>query len=124
MDTAPALAQVRAAGRATYIAFVASGFAFANWAARIPQVRDGLSLRPTGLGLVLLAVAAGSVIALPAAGAIVHRISSGRTAAVMSVLVAVGMAIVAAGLLVGVVPVVVGLVLMGFGYGAWDVAMN
>ena len=47
--TAPAALapeRVGAATRATYAAFIASGFAFANWAARIPQVRDQLD----GLG--------------------------------------------------------------------------
>ena len=43
-ETAPSHAQVRAAARATYIAFVGSGFAFASWASRIPQVRDRLDL--------------------------------------------------------------------------------
>jgi MFS family permease len=122
--TAPAIPRVAAATRATYIAFLASGFAFANWAARIPQVRDDLSLDASGLGLVLLAIAVGSVVALPAAGAIVHRLGSRRTVASMSALAATGMTVAAVGLLFGVVPVVIGLVLLGFGYGAWDVAMN
>ena len=33
---------IRAATSATYIAFTGSGFAFASWAARIPQLRDHL----------------------------------------------------------------------------------
>jgi len=65
--------QVAAASRATYAAFIGSGFAFASWASRIPQVRDGLELSSAGLGLLLLAIAVGSLIALPLAGLIVHR---------------------------------------------------
>ena len=42
---------VRAGVRATYAAFIATGFAFASWASRIPQVRDRLSLDPAQLGL-------------------------------------------------------------------------
>src|ERR671910_3429535 len=61
-------ASVRSAVLASYAVFIASGFAFASWASRIPQVRDRLHLDPSELGLVLLAMAAGSVIALPLSG--------------------------------------------------------
>ena len=40
----------QAAVRAVYAAFVANGFAFASWAARIPQVSDQLLLAPPGWG--------------------------------------------------------------------------
>jgi MFS family permease len=115
---------VRAATRATYTAFIGSGFAFASWAARIPQVRDRLHLDPGRLGLVLLAVAAGSLLALPLSGAVVTRFGSARTVGAMAVLLGVGLATAAFGSLVGVAPVVIGLFLLGFGNGAWDVAMN
>jgi fucose permease len=122
--TTPEARAVRAAVHATAVAFIGSGFAFASWAARIPQVRDRLELDPSTLGLVLLAVAAGSVVALPSSGALVHRIGSRRTVAVMAVLVGLGLLIVAFGYLIGTAPVVLGLFLLGFGNGAWDVAMN
>ncbi|GIH20815.1 MFS transporter [Rugosimonospora africana] len=120
----PAAATVRAATAATFTAFIGSGFAFASWAARIPQVRDRLHLSPGTLGLVLLAVAAGSLLALPLSGPLVTRFGSATTVRVMAVVLGVGLATAAFGSLVGVVPVVVGLVLLGFGNGAWDVAMN
>jgi MFS family permease len=115
---------VARATRATYVAFIASGFAFASWAARIPQVRDRLELTPAQLGLVLLAIATGSLVALPLAGTVVHRLGSGRTVAAMALLLTLGLGIVAIGFLAGVVPVLVGLFLFGFSNGAWDVAMN
>ena len=34
--------ELSGAVRATYAAFIGSGFAFASWASRIPQVRDRL----------------------------------------------------------------------------------
>ncbi|MCW2862008.1 MAG: putative transporter [Actinoallomurus sp.] len=123
-DTAPSSAQVRAAGRATYVAFIGSGFAFASWAARIPQVRDRLHLQPSELGLVLLAIAAGSVIALPLSGPVLTRLGSRRTVGVMSLFLAAGLGVAALGYLYGVVPLVAGLFLVGLGNGAWDVAMN
>ena len=121
---APLPGEVRAGVRATYAAFMGSGFAFASWASRIPQVRDQLHLSPARLGLVLLAIAAGSLVSLPLAGPLVHRLGSRRTVAGMAVVLAVGLAMAAVGYLVGLVPVVIGLFLLGFGSGAWDVAMN
>jgi MFS family permease len=120
----PAPAAVRAATAATYTAFIGSGFAFASWASRIPQVSHRLHLNPGTLGLVLLAVAAGSLLALPLSGPVVTRFGSAATVRVMSVLLGAGLATAAVGSLVGVVPVVVGLLLLGFANGAWDVAMN
>jgi MFS family permease len=117
-------ASVRSATTATYAAFVGSGFAFASWAARIPQVRDRLELDPATLGLVLVAVAAGSLLALPLSGPVVTRYGSSRTVRAMAVLLGVGLATAALGSLAGVAPVVVGLFLLGFANGAWDVAMN
>ena len=110
--------------RGAYVAFIGAGFAFASWASRIPQVRDRLHLDPSQLGLVLLSIAAGSVIALPLSGSIVHRLGAKRTVAATAVLLAAGLGVAASGYLVGVAPVVAGLFLLGFANGAWDVAMN
>jgi fucose permease len=115
---------VRQATLAVYTVFILSGFSFASWASRIPQVRDALSLSPRGLGLVLLAAAVGSIVAMPLAGVVIARLGTARTVAVMSVVAAVGIAISAVGYRVGVVPVVAGLFLVGVGLGTWDVAMN
>ena len=54
--------ELRAAMSGSYAAFIGSG-SIASWAARIPQIRDGLHLRPSTLGLALLAIAAGSLLA-------------------------------------------------------------
>ena len=123
-DTSP---EVAAALQATYLAFFAAGFAFATWVSRIPQLQDLLVLRSAELGLVLLAVAVGALVALPMSGLIVNRWGSRRTVAANAVLVAVALVVVARGAASashGVAVVVVGFVLLGFGNGAWDVAMN
>ena len=117
-------AGLRAAVRGTYVAFIGAGFAFASWASRIPQVRDRLHLSPSELGLVLLSIAGGSVIALPLSGPIVHRIGPSRTVGGTALLLTVGLGVAAGGYLVGVLPVVIGLFLLGFANGAWDVSMN
>jgi fucose permease len=117
-------AQVRRAARAVYIAFIANGFIFASWAARIPQVRDGLRVSPGVLGLILLSVAAGSTIATPLSGLVITWLGDSRTVAVMALVAAAGMATVGVGYRYGIPPVAAGLFLFGFSSGTWDVAMN
>ncbi|MEV4703650.1 MFS transporter [Actinoplanes sp. NPDC049316] len=122
--TRPAPASATAAARAVYIAFIGAGVAMASWATRIPQVRDGLGLTPSRLGMVLLAIATGSIISLVLAGQIVARFGSRRTVVAMAALLALAVTTVALGYPYGVPPVVVGLFFFGFANGAWDVAMN
>ena len=110
--------------RATYAAFILTGFIFASWASRIPQVRDHLRLSPAQVGLVLLAIAGGSLVSLPLSGVIVQRFGSRRTVATLALLDGVAMTVISLGYLVGVVPVVIGLAIFGFAQGGWDVAMN
>ncbi|AGZ38686.1 MFS transporter [Actinoplanes friuliensis] len=121
--TEPAV-EVRGARRAVYIAFIANGVTMASWATRIPQVRDGLQLTPSRLGLVLLAIAGGSIVSLVLAGQIVSRFGSKRTVMAMAALLLVALSAVGLGYPYGVTPVVVGLFFFGFANGAWDVAMN
>ena len=115
---------VSAGVRATYAAFISTGFVFASWASRIPQVRDELRLDPAQLGLVLLAIAAGSLVSLPLSGAAVGRYGSQRTVTFMALVNAASLGVIAFGSLAGVVPLVIGLFGFGFAQGAWDVAMN
>jgi predicted MFS family arabinose efflux permease len=116
--------RVRSATRATYLVFAVSGFGFASWASRIPQVKDRLGLDPSELGLLLLAIAAGSVSALPLSGTLVARWGSRRTVIAMATLSTAALLTVAFGYLAGVAPVAAGLFLFGVSAGIWDVAMN
>ena len=118
------MGQVRAATRATYLVFAVSGFGFASWASRIPQVKTRLGLDPSALGLLLLAIALGSVVALPLSGTVVARWGSRRTAEAMAALSTVALLVVAFGYLAGVAAVSVGLFFFGVSAGIWDVAMN
>jgi MFS family permease len=123
-DPVPADVRVSRARDAVYVVFTAAGFAFASWAARIPQVRDQLRVSPGVLGLILLSIAVGSTIAMPLSGLLITRIGERRTVQVMSLISALGLATVAVGYQHGIPLVVVGLFLFGFGMGNWDVAMN
>jgi fucose permease len=123
--TPPAADSVsRAAKWAVYIVFTTNGFVLASFASRIPQLRDGLGVTPAGLGLILFSAAIGSLIAVPLSGMAVTRLGEALSVTVMSLTLAVGLATVAVGSRYGVLPVVLGLFLLGFGNGTWDVAMN
>ena len=123
--SAPTANPVTSAAKwAVYTVFIANGFVLASWASRIPQVRDGLGVTPAGLGLILLSAAIGSLIAMPLSGMVVTRLGEARTVTVMALILAAGLATVAVGSRYGVPSVVVGLFLLGFGAGTWDVAMN
>ncbi len=109
---------------AVYFVFIGAGIGFASWASRLPRIRDDLGLTPAALGLVLLSVAVGSLIALPSAGLIIHRLGAATSIVTTALLFAAGLTIAAVGVRIGVLPVVIGLLLVGFGNGVWDVAMN
>ncbi|HET6506768.1 MAG TPA: MFS transporter [Baekduia sp.] len=55
------------------VLFAVHGAANGSFATRIPWIRDRLDLDPGLLGLALLAPAAGALLAMPPAGALVHR---------------------------------------------------
>jgi MFS family permease len=124
LGLAPGAARVSPARNAVYVSFIASGFAMASWAARIPQVRARLEVTPGVLGLILLSAAVGSAITIPLAGVVIARLGEARTVVATSLVAAAGLATIAVGYVHGVVPTVIGLVLFGGGSGAWDVGMN
>ena len=113
VEIAPDMRRVKRAVIASYVTFGGAGFAIASWASRIPQVRDRLHLEPSALGLVLLAVAVGSLLALPLSGPVIARFGSRRTVTVTAALLGVALLTVAFGYQIGVAPVVVGLFLFG-----------
>jgi len=74
-------AEPRAAQRAIRLVFLANGTIFAAWAPLVPVVRERLGLAEATLGLILLALGAGGILAMPLAGGFVERHGS-RTVAV------------------------------------------
>lgn len=122
----PDLARAVRARNAVATVFALNGLAVASWMGRIPEVRDLLGLTPSEIGRVLLALALGSIVALPTSGLVVSKIGAARTVAGGSVLVAVGLVLAGLGAdTLGVVAVAaLGLVFVGYGSGSWDVAMN
>jgi MFS family permease len=124
-DAVVPAASLRRASFAVFAVFFLSGFAFSGWASRLPAVRDALELTPGQMGVLLLALAAGSVVALPLSGVIVQRLGATRTVqvagstAVLGLLLAVGAVSIHTVWLTAV-----GLVAYGTGTAVWDAAMN
>jgi fucose permease len=106
--------------------FALNGLAIANWISRVPAIRDELELTPAQVGLLLLAMSTGAVIALPSAGAVVLRMGPARTVAAGGIAACAGMLVVGVGggALGSAAVVAVGLFAFGSGAGMWDVAMN
>lgn len=119
VPVAPALRRARLAVSA---AFLANGFAFANWAARIPAVKDHVGLSTGTLGVALLGIAIGAVVAMPLAGALLVRFGSRTLTRATLVLACVALPLPA---LAGSLPALMGaLALLGIASGSLDVSMN
>jgi MFS family permease len=106
--------------------FVLNGLCFASLVSRLPDVRADLALSNGGLGLLLLSIALGSLLALPSSGWLIDRWSAATVVRGGSLLVAAGLIVAAAGTtFLAAVPVVaLGFFVNGLGTGVWDVAMN
>jgi fucose permease len=118
------VATLTAARNAVGLSFFLNGLVFASWVSRIPEARSSFELTNGQLGLVLLAIALGSVLALPTSGALINRWGTVRIVRVAATAATVGMLTAAVGL-GHVLPLTVGgLFVYGLGIGVWDVAMN
>lgn len=113
-----------AARNAVGLTFFLNGLVFASWVSRIPEVRSSFELTNGQLGLVLLAIAMGSVLALPTTGAAINAMGTVRIVRLGAAAATIGMAAAALGLGHVLPLTVAGLFVYGLGIGVWDVAMN
>lgn len=116
------MGETQRARAAVSVVFAVCGAAFASWAARVPAVQAKLGLSAGELGIGLFGLAAGSVVALLAAGPLITKIGSRRG-------VLCGAAVLCGGLpLVAFAPdvplFVAALVVLGVGNSLLDVSMN
>lgn len=110
---------------ATFAVFGLNGLVFASWAARIPAASSTLGLSDGQTGSLLLAAAAGSVLALPLAGSIAGRVGVANTVRIGGVASAIAAVTISGGLATTSVPLTaLGLFLFGVGVALWDVAQN
>ena len=112
------------ARNAVGLTFFLNGLVFASWVSRIPEVRSSFELTNGRLGLLLLAIAMGSLIALPTTGAMINRWGTVRVVRFGAVMATIGMTLAALALGDVLALMAVGLLLYGVGIGVWDVAMN
>lgn len=118
-------ATVQRAKVAVALAFALNGLALSSWLSRVPAVRDELALSTAQVGLLLLCLSLGAVLAIPLSGALVTRLGPARAVLAGSLVVGVSLAGLALALVVGSAPLA-GVFLFTFGTGSspWDVAMN
>ena len=125
MTTEIAVVSVPRPGRARLavaIIFCLNGLALANWIARIPDVKQQLALSDQLLGLVLLCVAAGALVAQPTVGWLIGRVGSRRMTTVM--LIGFCLSVMLPGLAASMVALMGVLFIFGACNGGLDVAMN
>ena len=67
-----------AARNAVALTFFLNGLVFSSWVSRIPEMRSSFGLSNGQLGLVLLSIAVGSVLALPTTGAAINAFGTVR----------------------------------------------
>jgi fucose permease len=111
---------------AIFVVFALPGLAMATWVSRLPSVRDALEIRTDQVGILIFAMAAGSIVGLLLSSHIIARLGARRTIVAGTIVVATGVAIVGIGATFGPVFAVAwaGLFTLGFASGITDVAMN
>jgi MFS family permease len=102
--------------------FCLNGMALANWITRIPDVKQQLGLSDQRLGLVLLCLAAGALVAQPIVGWLIGRVGSRRMTTVM--LISFCLSIILPGLAADMLSLMGVLFIVGACNGGLDVAMN
>ncbi len=111
---------------AIFVIFALPGLAMATWVSRLPAVRDSLGIRIDQVGILIFAMAAGSIAGLLLSSHIIARLGAKRTMLLGTAVIASGLAIAGFGATVGPVFGVTfaGLFVLGFASGITDVAMN
>jgi MFS family permease len=116
-QTSPARARI-----AIFMIFMFHGILTGAWVPHVPLAKDRLDVGPAVLGLALLAIAGGAVIAMPIAGALINRFGSARMTLVTGVLYAIGFY---GPTLAPTLPIfVITGMAMGAAIGSMDVSMN
>jgi MFS family permease len=125
MTTETAVLSVPHPGRARLAVatiFCLNGLALANWIARIPDVKQQLALSDQLLGLVLLCVAAGALVAQPTVGWLIGHVGSRRMTTVM--LIGFCLSVILPGQATDMLALMGVLFIFGACNGGLDVAMN
>ncbi|AZD93678.1 MULTISPECIES: MFS transporter [Pseudomonas] len=107
---------------ATRIAFFIAGFGIAAWAPLVPYAKARAGLDEGTLGLLLLCLGVGSILAMPIAGILAGRFGCRRVMAAGSLLICLALPLLAT---VSTVPLLIaGLFMFGAGLGTVDSTVN
>ncbi|GAB3649210.1 MFS transporter [Glycomyces tarimensis] len=119
----PVLARWR---NAVLVVFALSGFVFANWAARVPNIRDILGASTREMGLLILGIAVGAMLGMLASSHVISHL--GATSAIRWFLAFSAIGLGAAGLIAWLAPdywvLMAAMAVLGAGNAILDVAMN
>lgn len=107
---------------AVTLVFFMNGVAFSSWVSRIPQIQRKLGISEGGLGLALLALGIGALLALTVSGWLTTRLGSRPVVTATAILVAVLLPLLA--LAPSLATLSAALFLFGMVNGALDVSMN
>jgi MFS family permease len=113
---------IRTARVSVLTIFFLHGAVFGTWVSRIPAVKSEIGLSTGELGLALLGVAAGCLIAMPVAGWLVSRYGSRPVTATSSLCFCAAIAL--PGFATSQVLLASSLCILGLAAGAMDVSMN
>jgi MFS family permease len=125
-DAVPAGPPVLARWRWTITAaFGLGGITISAWGPRLPAIKTSLGIGTATIGLLLAGVTIGAIGGLLASSPVLHWLGSRRAVTGALLLIAAALAVMGAGLLAGLVPVLaVAFVIVGFGIGLLDVLIN
>jgi MFS family permease len=126
LRNAPLAPDVRAWRNALFIVFASCGVASSSMAARIPAISVALGLTTAQVGVLLTAVALGSIVGLLLSGHLVANFGARKTLFVAFLTAAVAVAVASVGIAVlGSFAVsFAALIVFGAAFGTSDVAMN
>ena len=102
--------------------FFVNGIVMASWVSRIPTITDKLNLSNAATGTALMAIAVGSLFAFQVVGRLLVRRSSATVTFAFAVLLVAALPFAA--LAPSIYLLIAALLVLGFGTGGMDVAMN
>ncbi|WP_257585041.1 MULTISPECIES: MFS transporter [unclassified Streptomyces] len=110
--------------RSTHLVFALLGLAGSTWASRLPQIQERMNLDAASVGVLLLLLAVGGLVALPLAGPFVAHAGPRRAVTTVAVAVGAGLGAVASGFALWPPLLLAGLLVLGTATGFWDVAVS
>lgn len=106
-------------------AFFGTGIGVATWVTRTPAIRDALSASTAEMGLVIAGLSIGSILGISVGGPLVARYGARLVVVGGMASIALGMAVMAGGVVLGQSLVVsAGLALFGYGMGSGEIGNN